>query len=208
MADGGWIAVFVWVLLFTAFAALFVLPFRRRDWRSAGVFEAFLIALFTEMFGFPLTLYVLSSALGLPAPGGTEHLLSYVMGSSNVAAAVVVGGSFVLIGIGAALVVLGWRAVWGARDRLVTTGVYAWLRHPQYLGLIALTLGLLFWWPTILTIPMWPVLAAMYVRLARREERELDARFGDAYERYRQSVPGFFPRRRRASARRARRGGG
>jgi len=80
----------------------------------------------------------------------------------------------------------------------VMTGIYARLRHPQYLGLIVLTLGLLAWWPTILTVPMWPVLSWMYVRLARREERDLAAKFGGVYEAYRRSVPGFLPRRRGA----------
>ena len=195
--EGGWVAAALWVGLFTAFLLVFLVPWRRTDWRSLGVTEAFLIALFTEMFGLPLTLYALSAALGLPGPTGTEHVLSYVLGP-GLGMAVVLAASFALMIAGGALVVLGWRAVHGAGDGLVTTGIYARLRHPQYLGLIVLTLGLLVWWPTILTVPMWPVLSWMYVRLARREERNLAAKFGEAYEAYRRSVPGFWPWRRGA----------
>jgi len=196
MALDGWPLVVLWVALFSAFLALFFLPAGRRDWRSLGAAEAFLVALFAEMFGFPLTLYILSSALGLPAVGGTEHILLYAFGPNPVAMAVVLAGMAALVVGGGALVVLGWRAVHAAGDRLVTDGIYARLRHPQYLGLIVLTLGLLVWWPTILTLAMWPVLSWMYVRLARREERTLAAKFGAAFEAYRRSVPGFWPRRR------------
>ena len=46
---------------------------------------------------------------------------------------------------------------------------------------------------------MFPILLTMYVRLARREEREVQLEFGEAYTRYAANTPGFFPRVRQRS---------
>ena len=54
--------------------------------------------------------------------------------------------------------------------------------------------GFLVQWPTIITLAMFPTLVTMYVRLARREEREVEAQFGEAYRQYAAATPGFFPR--------------
>ena len=77
---------------------------------------------------------------------------------------------------------------------LATTGPYARIRHPQYVAFILIMLGFLFQWPTVLTLVMFPILVWMYVRLARREEREVRAEFGAAYARYAVSTPAFVPR--------------
>jgi protein-S-isoprenylcysteine O-methyltransferase Ste14 len=194
-----WIPIVLWTLLFSLFLVLLLFPARKRDWRSAGIYEAFLIALFAEMFGFPLTLYVVTAVLGLPGPlgGSPEHPMAYFLGQNPAAMAATVVAAFALIGAGATLVVLGWREIYRGGDGLVVTGVYSRSQHPQYLGLILMTLGLLLWWPTILTIPMWPLLTWAWARLAKREERELEERFGEEYAEYRRSVGRFIPRRRR-----------
>ncbi|PMX84866.1 isoprenylcysteine carboxyl methyltransferase, partial [Pseudomonas sp. GW460-C3] len=76
---------------------------------------------------------------------------------------------------------------------LATQGVYSYVRHPQYIGFILVMFGFLLQWPTILTLAMFPVLVVMYLRLARTEEREALAEFGDAYRRYAKTVPPFVP---------------
>jgi protein-S-isoprenylcysteine O-methyltransferase Ste14 len=86
------------------------------------------------------------------------------------------------------------------RHALATTGPYAHVRHPQYAGFILIMFGFLLQWPTILTLAMFPVLVTMYVVLARREEHDAFAEFGDAYARYARSVPAFMPRLRRIVA--------
>jgi protein-S-isoprenylcysteine O-methyltransferase Ste14 len=70
------------------------------------------------------------------------------------------------------------------------------VRHPQYVGFILVMFGFLLQWPTLLTLVMFPVLVFMYVRLARTEEREAIAEFGDPHRVYMAEVPGFVPRLR------------
>ncbi len=207
-AYGIWFAVALNVALFGGFVYAFLRPSRRREWRSLGVFAAFIVALFTEMYGFPLTIYLVSGLLGrsYPAIDPFSHKFGHLWvvalgGSSAVWAAVMLVSSLLIYG-GLALMWSGWRQIHAVQGRLVTDGVYARVRHPQYLGLLVLITGFLVQWPTILTVPMAPILAWTYVRLARREEAELEERFGDEYRRYAERVPAFLPRQTtRASVR-------
>lgn len=202
-AYGLWTLVVINSAVFILFAFSFFKPRTKRDWRSFGAFSAFLVALFVEMYGFPLTIFVLSGWLQSRFPGvdwfshdaghlpemlfgwkanphfGPFHLLSFAF----------IGGGFILISA-------AWKVLYEAQRRraLATTGPYAYVRHPQYVGFILIMLGFLFQWPTLLTLGMFPVLVWMYVRLARQEEREVRAEYGDAYDRYAARVPGFVPR--------------
>ena len=94
------------------------------------------------------------------------------------------------------LIAAAWRVLYDAQQRraLATGGPYSWVRHPQYVGFILVMLGFLVQWPTLLTLAMFPVLTVMYVRLAKSEEREALAEFGEVYARYMTEVPGFIPR--------------
>lgn len=202
-AYGLWSLVLINSAIFIFFAFTFFKPKTTRDWRSFGAFSAFLVALFAEMYGFPFTIYLLSGWLQTRYPGtnwfshDAGHLLETLFGWKanphfgpfHLLSFAIIGGGFILISV-------GWKALYEAQraHRLVTSGIYAYVRHPQYAGFILVMLGFLLQWPTVLTLAMFPVLVFMYVRLARSEERDALAAFGADYERYMREVPGLVPR--------------
>jgi protein-S-isoprenylcysteine O-methyltransferase Ste14 len=202
-AYGLWSLVLVNSVVFILFAYSFFKPRTPRDWRSFGAFSAFLVALFTEMYGFPLTIYLLSGWLQSHYPNidwfshDAGHLLEMMFGwKANPHAGPFHILSFVFIGGGFILISAGWKVLYDAQQHrgLATSGVYSYVRHPQYDGFILVMFGFLLQWPTLLTLAMFPVLVCMYVRLARAEEREALAEFGDAYRAYAAEVPDFIPR--------------
>ena len=202
-AYGLWGVAVVNALVFIIFAYSFARPASRRDWRSFGAFSGFLVALFAEMYGFPLTIYLLSGWLGSRFPGfdplshDAGHLWHTLLGlKGDPHFDVLHVASNVLILAGFVLIASAWRVLRAAQQerRLATTGVYARVRHPQYLGFVLVMLGFLLQWPTLLTLLMFPVLIAMYVRLARREEREMRAQFGRVWDEYATTVPAVLPR--------------
>lgn len=203
---GFWSLVIVNVAIFVLLTLSYLTPVKRREWRSFGVFTAFIVALFTEMYGFPLTIYVLTAVLGTrysalnPFSHASGHLWITLLGGGAWMSVVihVVSNGLMLAGI--LLMGAGWHRIHRAKGALVTDGPYAWVRHPQYSGLFLITIGLLVQWPTIITVATWPVLIAVYYRLGRREEREAEAAFGDAYRAYKARTPMFVPRLRAGRA--------
>ncbi len=206
-AYGLWLLAVINSVVFIIFAFSFFKPRTKRDWRSFGAFSAFLVALFTEMYGFPLTIYFLSGWLQSNYPGvdwfshDAGHLPEMLFGwQANPHFGPFHLFSFAFIGGGFVLISAAWKVLYEAqrRNALATTGPYAHVRHPQYVGFILIMVGFLFQWPTLLTLSMFPILVWMYLRLARQEERETQAEFGDADTRYAVRVPGFLPRLDRA----------
>jgi len=197
---GFWSLVVVNVAIFVLLALSFLTPVQRREWRSFGVFTAFVVALFTEMYGIPLTIYVLTAVLGSRYPAlnpfshASGHLWITLFGGGAWMSGVIHLVSNALMGAGLVSMWAGWRKIHQAQGALVTDGVYARVRHPQYAGLFLITVGMLVQWPTIITAATWPILLTVYYRLARREEREAEARYGEAYRVYRARVPMFVPR--------------
>ena len=200
---GLWFLVLVNSLVFLIFAFSFFRPRTRRDWRTFGAFSAFIVALFTEMYGFPLTIYLVSGWLGSRYPGvdflshEAGHLWQTLLGwQGNAHFGPVHIVSDVLIFAGFFLLAASWKVLYKAqRNReLAITGPYSKIRHPQYMAFIVIMMGFLVQWPTLPTVLMFPVLVWMYVRLARREEQEALAEFSEQYMRYAENTPRFFPR--------------
>jgi protein-S-isoprenylcysteine O-methyltransferase Ste14 len=201
-AYGLWGLVVINSLVFIIFAFSFAKPQSRRDWRSFGAFSAFVVALFAEMYGYPLTIYLLSGWLTSRFPGvdflshDAGHLLEMMFGwKANPHLGPFHFLSFAFIGAGFWLLAVSWKVLYEAQrsHRLATSGPYARVRHPQYIGFVLIMFGFLLQWPTLVTLAMFPILVYMYVRLARREERDALAEFGEQYRSYMQAVPRFFP---------------
>lgn len=202
---GLWLLVAVNAALFILFAFTFFRPRTRRDWRSFGAFSGFIVALFVEMYGFPLTLYLLAGWLGSRFPAldplshDAGHLWPALLGwSVNPHFSPLHLLSFAFIGGGFILIAKAWKVLFEAQQSrmLATSGPYAHLRHPQYAGFALIMIGFFLQWPTLLTGLMLPVLLVMYWRLALAEEREVEAEFGDEYRHYAARVPRFLPRLR------------
>ena len=183
------IVIASWVLYY------FLAPASWREWAGAGLVQAFIIALYAEMYGFPLTIYTLTSFLHLDIPlvHNSGHLWAALLGYGESGAAVEMSIGYALVAIGLILLIRGWMRIYYSRGRLVTEGIYGVVRHPQYLGIFIAVFGQLVHWPTIPTLLLAPVIVFAYVRLARREEARLAARFGAGYLDYRKRVPMFVP---------------
>lgn len=202
---GLWWLVAFHVVLFLIFGISFLTPRGQGAWRAFGAFTAFILALYTEMYGFPLTIYLFTAALGwFPVPEPFAHASGVLWASLFVGVAwselFMLAGGLLLVGA-MVLIIQGWKAVHASRGGLVTTGIYGRLRHPQYAGVLLLVVAGLVNWPTLATAAMAPILFIAYDRLARKEERELEAGFGEDYRIYREQVPAFIPRWRPSQAR-------
>ena len=201
-AYGLWTLVVLNSAVFLIFAFSFFKPQNARDWRSFGAFAAFVVALFVEMYGFPLTIYLMSGWLQTRYPGldilshDAGHLWSTMLGSKgDPHFGVLHLASYAFLGGGFWLLSSAWNVLYHAqrRNELATAGPYEHLRHPQYVAFVMILFGFLLQWPTLLTLAMFPILALMYARLASSEEAEMRQRFGATYEQWAARTPRFVP---------------
>lgn len=202
-AYGLWSLVIINSAIFIIFAFSFIKPKTKKDWRSLGMFSAFIVALFTEMYGFPLTIYLLSGWLTQNYPGvdflshENGHLWHTILGlSGNAHFDIMHILSTVFIILGFWLLASSWNVLYKSQKEgsLASTGTYSYIRHPQYLAFMIIMFGFLLQWPTIPTLVMFPILIYIYVRLARHEEGDALAMFNEQYRNYIKKTPAFIPR--------------
>ena len=175
----------------------YLAPKTWREWAGAGLVQAFIIALYAEMYGFPLTIYLMVRFFGLDSANVTANLWSTLLGMGELGMLISMLLGYALLFVGIGLFIQGWRELYRARqqNRLVTTGLYSLVRHPQYTGLFIGLFGEgVVHWPTLFSVALFPVIVLAYGWLARREEKQVLAQFGEEYRAYQRRVPMFVPR--------------
>lgn len=196
---GLWANVTINIIFFGIFIYSLFRPKTKREWKSLGAFSAFIVALFSEMYGVPLTIYFLTSILGNKYPvldpftHINGHLWVVFLGGSEKVYRIIHPISNIFIFSGLIIISLGWRAIHSGNGKLVTYGLYRYVRHPQYTGLSLMIIGFLIQWPTIITLVMAPILFVIYVRLSKQEEKVMIDTFGEEYLKYMHEVPAFIP---------------
>lgn len=197
-AYGAWGLVITMILVSAFFIVRFIPMQTRLGKRSGGALMTFIVALFAEMYGFPLTIYLLSHFVGIQIP--LDHISGHLLGDFITYLGlgngwfIVMTASNVLLITGMWIIMAGWEQVYQSQGELVTDGVYKYVRHPQYTGIFIITLAFMIQWPTLTTLILWPFVIAMYVRLAKQEEQDVLKEFPEAYREYMERTPMFFPR--------------
>lgn len=192
-----WSLAVIMIVIASWFMYTFLAPTTWREWRGAGLLQAFIIALYAEMYGFPLTIYALTVYFGVDIPllHSSGHLWSTLLGYGLIGDQVemLIGSLFIVAGV--LLIIKGWIKVYFTtmQNDLATDGVYGIVRHPQYLGIFLIILGQIIHWPTILTLLMSPFIVWAFVGLARKDEARMVEKFGDEYQAYQRRVPMFLP---------------
>jgi len=201
-AYGLWSLVIINSAIFIFFAFSFFKPQTKRDWRTFSAFSAFIVALFVEMYGFPLTIYLFSGWLAQRYPQidflshDNGHLLHTLLGLKgnphfdvlHILSNVSIFGGFILLAS-------AWRVLYRAQrtGTLAADGAYRYVRHPQYVAFTLIMFGFLLQWPTLPTLVMFPILVYTYARLSLKEEADVEKQFGEVHREYARRTPRFFP---------------
>ena len=196
--SGAWGLAIVMIVIASWVFYRYFAPKGWREWAGAGLVQAFIIALYAEMYGFPLTIYLLVRFLHLDRRGLNANLWSTPLGMGDTGMMISMLIGYVLLFLGIGLFIEGWHELYRAHQagRLASDRLYGLVRHPQYTGLFVGLFGEgVVHWPTVFSVTLVPIIVFVYTRLAYREERDMIAKFGERYEEYRRRVPMFFPGR-------------
>lgn len=190
-----WFGVLFFGVLYSM-VLLFIPFYRKVDKKPVGTYIAFVIAFAIEMHGIPFSMYVISWIIGKNLPEG-------ILWGHTLVSSIGFWGMYVNIGCGVAalfLILNGWyniyKKYWSkekGKGSLVREGVYRYIRHPQYTGLLLLSFGMIAEWATLPMLILFPVMIGMYVRLAKREEKDMLDEFGEEYREYMKKTKMFIP---------------
>lgn len=160
------------------------------NWKTHGLFSAFIISLFFEMYGAPLALYFLSNKLIGASGDPNTHPMLFQLNILGVSLGfdlwMTFGSIIILFGMG--IIALGWYQLWKSKDKLFTRGLYRYSRHPQYVGFLYTIWGWMIAWPTITTLIFTPLLTLAYLNAAKKEEAFMLKENKD-YARYVKNTP-------------------
>lgn len=194
--SGAWAIALIVIVVASWFLYRYLAPKTWREWTGAGLIQAFIIALYAEMYGFPLTIYLLVRFFGLDRGYLNANLWSTLVGLGETGMMISMIAGYFLLFTGFGIFLQGWRQLYRAHkeNRLATGGLYSLVRHPQYTGLFIALFGEgIVHWPTLFSIALFPFIVLVYVRLARKEEKKVIEKFGEEYLEYRRHVPMFLP---------------
>lgn len=190
-----WFGVIFFIILYSSII-IFIPFYKKMGYKPKGTYIAFVLAFAIEMHGIPFSMYIISWLVGKNLPEGIlwGHTLFNQIGYIGMYINI-----FLAI-IAVILIMNGWwniyKKYWSKETgtgTLVKTGIYKYIRHPQYTGLLLLSLGMLIEWATITMLLLYPIMIFMYVRLAKKEEEDMINEFGDEYREYIKVTKRFIP---------------
>lgn len=194
--SGAWALALIFIVIASWLLYKYLAPKTWREWTSAGLIQAFIIALYAEMYGFPLTIYLLVRFFGLDRTYLNANLWSTLLGVGETGMMISMIAGYILLFAGFGIFLQGWRELYKAHkeNRMAIGGLYSIVRHPQYTGLFIALFGEgVVHWPTLFSVGLFPIIVFAYYKLARKEEQKTTEKFGEAYLEYKRQVPMFIP---------------